>query len=161
MAVQDEADRVNFAGRLHSSQRKEVMTGTAFGKFLLVIGVVATVLTPFSGQYDDASSPHALYWVPSVIFLVIGLWIVGRPLADVFLGRVRSVNGWTNAEVDVQQRGSSSAGSRATTHYVVNIGTNTLDVSREVYARVQSGQDNTAFFTPITHRVVNVVPTRR
>lgn len=156
MAAQDEVDRANFAGRLHPSQRRLVTAGTGFGKFLLVLFVLGAVFELFSSHGTDAWG-----WFAAVVLLFGGLWIVGRPLLEVLLGTVRSAHGWTNLDVDVQQRSGSSAGTRGRVSYKVNLGTRTFDVSRDLYVTVQGGQDNTAFFTPITHRVVNVTPTPR
>jgi hypothetical protein len=133
-----------------------VTSGTGFGKFLLVLFVLGAILTLFSSH--DAG---AWGWFAAALLLVGGLWIAGRPMLEVLLGTVRSTHGWTNLDVDVQQRGDSSAGSRGRVHYRVNIGTRTFDVDRDVYVTIQAGQDNTAFFTPITHRVINVVPTQQ
>jgi hypothetical protein len=159
MTDQTEVDRTNFEGKLHPSQRRAVMARTGFGKLLLVLGVAAAVSTPLSSQYKLSSLPRALFWLPAILLLVCGLWIAGRPMVELLRGRVLATSGWTNVEVGGQPTGTITG--QLSLDYCVTLGTRTFKVSRDVYVRVQPDQDNTAFLTPITHRVVNVAPTRR
>lgn len=154
-------DKANLAGRLHPSQRRQVLHGTFAGFAFLVLGVVCCALAPISP--GPVAAPLAF----AILLLAAGLWLAGRPVLEILLGKVAPVEGWTTVEArDAEQITYATAGGGSPNmrtrraDYLLNVGARTFKVDRDVYALARPDQKNTVFLLPLTKRVVNAVPER-
>jgi hypothetical protein len=166
MAEQEEINRANFAGRLHPAQYRRVMAGTAFGFVILYLALFCFVAGRFAGSNPNAVGGPVWTLIIGLPLLLWGLWLMGRPLLEVFRRRVTSVSGWTNIQVEDKPQITYTSGMKPDMRkergvYLVNIGTQTFSVDRDLYVLVEPDRENTAFLVLPSRRPVSIVPTEQ
>lgn len=164
---QCEVNQANFAGRLHPSQRRRVLENFLVGLFLLAAGayVSGLLLSNTLASRGQGFDPWRGFWisaVPMSLLMFSGLWIAGRRLGEVLMGRVIAVAGpaevRTHSKVATVSWNMAPKNLKRAPRYLIKIGDRWYEANRSLYVLAVPGRRNVGFLTPWTKRLVNVVP---
>ncbi|SFW74250.1 hypothetical protein [Amycolatopsis australiensis] len=174
-AERAEVELANRQGRLHPSQRGQVLDGTFWlAAVLAAAGLVTAVALPvtsletrFGAGLAAASLVAALG--PAVPILALACWLAfvcGRRLADVREGRLVAITGWTHdfgrqrpdRAYPIVLRTRLSKGLNE--QYFLVAGGKEFRLYRlsGLRERIQAERNNTVYLTPRSKLLINVLP---